>query len=159
MRFPKAFLSLPIGTRPKSSENVLEAILVILKSIRGFGFRGVVLAQVTESDELDPALACAFSSPWNNPYLPSFEQVGRFRGIGMMQTTVQKAISILKAHVCKMPLFTITDDSNLGNMLVKSRKLLVLLIDVVNTLIAIEFSKRTKKSVSRCRSLGSRKHP
>ena len=77
----------------------------------------------------------------------------------MMQTTVQKAISILKAHVCKMPLFTITDDSNLGNMLVKSRKLLVLLIDVVNTLIAIEFSKRTKKSVSRCRSLGSRKHP
>lgn len=77
----------------------------------------------------------------------------------MMQTTVQKAISILKAHVCKMPLFTITDDSNLENMLVKSRKLLVLLIDVVNTLIAIEFPKRAKKSVSRCQSLGSRKHP
>ena len=79
------------------------------------------------------------------PYLPSFEQVGRFRGIGMMQTTVQEAISILKAHVCKMPLFTITDDSNLENMLVKSHKLLVLLIDVVNTLITIEFPKRPKR--------------
>ena len=100
-----------------------------------------------------------FSPHGTTPYLPSFEQVGRFRGIGMMQTTVQETISILKAHVCKMPLFTITDDSNLGNMLVKSSKLLVLLIDVVNTLITIEFPKRTKKSVSRCRSLGSRKHP
>lgn len=84
------------------------------------------------------------------PYLPSFEQVGRFRGIGMMQTTAQEAISILKAHVCKMPLFTITDDSNLENMLVKSRKLLVLFIDVVNTLITIEFPKRPKEDLSRC---------
>ena len=93
------------------------------------------------------------------PYLPSFEQVSRLRGIGMIQTTVQETISILKAHVCKMPLFTIIDDPNLENMLVKSRKLLVLLIDVVNTLITIEFPKRPKEDLSRCRSLGSRKHP
>mgnify|MGYP006929149761 FL=1 len=69
MRFPKAFLSLPIGTRPKSSENVLEAILVILKPIRGFGVRGVALAQVTESDELDSALACACFLPMEQPHI------------------------------------------------------------------------------------------
>lgn len=63
----------------------------------------------------------------------------------MMQTTVQETISILKAHVCKMQLFAITDDLNLENMLVKSRKLLVLLIDVVNTLTTIEFPKDRKR--------------
>ncbi len=102
------------------------------------------MAQVTESDELD-LLACACFLPHGTTRI--FRALSKLAVLGyrMMQTTVQKAISILKAHVCKMPLFTITDDSNLGNMLVKSRKLLRFAYRCREYLDHNRISKRTKR--------------